>query len=177
MTQEELFGKNDFDVYEKKLASGYNKNDKMVISTGKSLINVEEFYQDESGNSQWLLTTKVPMRDNNGHISGLVGITRDITERKNFEEALRTSERKYAEITKNIPGIVCQFFMKNDKAFLFTYLSEETENIYKLIPEQLMKMKDGIFYRVYPEDRDPLLDSLNKSGGDLSDLEHEYRVN
>ncbi|MCK5135699.1 MAG: PAS domain S-box protein [Bacteroidales bacterium] len=101
--QEEALGKNDFDVYEAELASEHNNNDKKVISTGKSLINIEEFYQNRKRDPQWLLTTKVPMRDNSGNITGLVGISRDITARKQAENSLFQSEEKFKILFESSP--------------------------------------------------------------------------
>ena len=49
---------------------------------------------DRDGNQRWLLTTKMPLRDLQGTITGIVGINRDITEHRRAEEALRESENR-----------------------------------------------------------------------------------
>jgi PAS domain S-box-containing protein len=84
----EMAGKTDFDFYPKELANKYFWNEQDIISTGKPLINIEEQSLDEKGEIIYLSTTKIPLKDNKGNITGLVGIGRDITSRKKAEEQL-----------------------------------------------------------------------------------------
>ena len=87
-TIEDVLGKSDFDTYPPELAARYWADDKSVIDTGVPIINQEEPGLDPQGNPRWMLTTKVPLRDVNEQITGLIGIGRDITERKQAEETL-----------------------------------------------------------------------------------------
>ena len=82
---EDVLGKTDFDTYPAELADGFWVDDKVVLS-GKPIINREEPGRDSQGNPIWTLTTKVPLRDDKGQVVGLVGVGRDITERKRGEE-------------------------------------------------------------------------------------------
>jgi PAS domain S-box-containing protein len=88
----EVIGKNDFDFFPKELAEGFYTDDQKVIQSGQPIIDREEYVIDENGKKRWLLTTKIPLKDESNQITGLVGIGRDITDRKNAEE-----ERKKAE--------------------------------------------------------------------------------
>ncbi len=86
-TPDELVGKTDFDFYPQELAAQYRADEQEVIRSGQPLINREEPHIDLStGDRRWLSTTKVPLRDSEGKIVGLVGIGRDITEQKRAEE-------------------------------------------------------------------------------------------
>src|SRR5262249_13912689 len=67
----------------------FRADDQVVMQSGQTLVDREEPGVDSLGNPMWLLTTKAPLRDANGAITGVVGITRDITARKQVEEALR----------------------------------------------------------------------------------------
>src|SRR5262249_52715867 len=88
-TPAELTGKTDFDFYPHDLAARYRADEDAVIMRGEALVNKEEPTIDAAGNKKWLLTTKVPIRDNSGQLIGLVGIGRDITDRKQFEQTLQ----------------------------------------------------------------------------------------
>lgn len=91
---EELLGKTDFDFYPKELATQYYSDEQELMRSGQPLINREEPGRDPAGNARHLLTTKVPLRDRLGKVVGLVGVGRDITERKRAEEAVRSSEQR-----------------------------------------------------------------------------------
>ena len=92
-TEAEAVGKSDFDLFPKDVAEKFWADDQKVIQ-GRPVINREESFVDEDGRKRWLLTSKLPMRDPNGKIVGLVGIGHDITNRKRVEQALaeRTEE-------------------------------------------------------------------------------------
>lgn len=89
---EEILGKTDFDFFPKELAQVYFSDEKEIFETGKSLIGKEEPTLDINKNQRWLSTTKVPLKDAHGKITSIVGISRDITERKKFETALQKSK-------------------------------------------------------------------------------------
>jgi len=87
-TQEEVLGKTDFDIFPRELAEQYYADEQMLIRTGQPLIDREEKTISKTGKRQWLSTTKVPMRNPEGEIIGLAGMSRDITARKEAEAAL-----------------------------------------------------------------------------------------
>ncbi len=88
-TQEELFGKTDFDMFPPDLAAQFYANEQTVIRSGELLVNQEEPFIDTAGHQRWLSTTKVPLRDSHDEIMGLVGMSRDITAHKQAEEELK----------------------------------------------------------------------------------------
>lgn len=87
-TETEILGKTDWDLFPKELAEKYYKDDMTVIREGQPVINREEQLVDYKGNIRWIMTSKLPLRDENGQIIGLVGINLDITERKRNEEVI-----------------------------------------------------------------------------------------
>ncbi len=91
----ELVGRRDDDYVAKSLADKYRADDLQIMECGRSRTSIEEQNQDAKGAVKWVLTTKVPLVGLDGKVSGLVGISRDITTRKRTEEALQESEKKY----------------------------------------------------------------------------------
>lgn len=92
---EEVIGKTDFDVYPKEIADKYFQDDRKVIEEGMAVINREEILPGYP--ERWILTTKVPLKDNDGNITGLVGIGHDITYRKKMLEELEAAKVKAEE--------------------------------------------------------------------------------
>jgi PAS domain S-box-containing protein len=85
-TMEDVMGKTDLDTYPPDLAEEFWQLDQAIIDSGQALINYEEPGLDAEGHRVSILTTKIPLRDREGKVVGLVGIGRDITERKQVEE-------------------------------------------------------------------------------------------
>ena len=93
---EELLGKTDFDFYPRELAESYFQDEQNVIRTKQALFNKEEECVDAAGNKSWLLTTKVPLYDKNGQVTGIAGVGRDITKRREAEREMQRA-REAAE--------------------------------------------------------------------------------
>lgn len=84
-------GLTDFDLHPEHIARGFFNTEQEIIRTGRPRLDVEEFIRDTSGNFKWLLTSRLPVRNDDGEVIGLVGIARDITERKR-EESLHLGQ-------------------------------------------------------------------------------------
>jgi PAS domain S-box-containing protein/putative nucleotidyltransferase with HDIG domain len=84
-TMEDVIGKTDFDTYPPELAKDFWALDKQVIDSGESILDREEPGLDSHGNRILVLSSKVPLRNSQGEIIGLVRIGQDITERKQAE--------------------------------------------------------------------------------------------
>ncbi len=85
----ETLGKTDFDYYPKAIAEAFHRDDMLVIESGTPIINkVDQHDLREDGTPVWFNTTKTPLRDADGQVVGLVGISRDITEAKHLADRL-----------------------------------------------------------------------------------------
>ena len=72
-TEEEVLGKTDLDIFKNSIGQRGFTEDKNVIETGEAVLNREEDFQDKNGIKRWLFTSKIPLSDENGKITGLVG--------------------------------------------------------------------------------------------------------
>lgn len=91
---EALIGKTDFDFYPQEVAAQYYAAEQALIQSGQAINNQEEIIVNRADSTGWMSTTKVPWYDNQGQIVGLVGVGRDITERKRSQEELQRRNRE-----------------------------------------------------------------------------------
>jgi PAS domain S-box-containing protein len=102
----QIVGKTDFDFFPNGLAGQFLAEEQALLSHNQPCVNREAAITDYAGNTKWMLTTKVPLHDRSGNITGLLGINRDITERKKAEDSiLRMNselERRVAERTSEL---------------------------------------------------------------------------
>lgn len=88
ISPDELLGKSDLDLSPYEIAQKFYADEQRVMETGEALINHEELNINNAGVERWFTTTKIPLRDAQGKITGLVGVSHDITEQRRSEEAL-----------------------------------------------------------------------------------------
>jgi two-component system sensor histidine kinase/response regulator len=93
----EVLGRNDFEFFEPAVAANFYADDQAVIQSGQPIINREESFTDAQGQPRWLLTSKLPLRDADGQVIGLVGVGHDITERKKSDLLLEQNAAALAE--------------------------------------------------------------------------------
>ena len=85
----ELIGQDDTQMAWAKQAEIYQRDDRQVIASGQARLGYEEPQTTPGGGLMWLRTSKVPLRNRNGEIVGVLGIYDDVTERKLLESQLR----------------------------------------------------------------------------------------
>jgi two-component system, NtrC family, sensor kinase len=120
----QVLGKNDFDLFPKELADGFYADDMKVVQTGLPVLEREEYVINLDGKKKWLLTTKLPLRNERGEIIGLVGIGRDVTSSKLTEQTLRESEKRLSEIIQAFP--VPTFMVDKDRKVISWNRAMET---------------------------------------------------
>ena len=113
-------------------AEQYYHDDLQVVGSGMPKLGIVELYQMASGEKRWVQTDKVPYRDPQGNVIGVLVFAQDITERKQAEAALQESERQYRLLMEEASdGIVVldldgYFRMANSKICrMFGYTREE----------------------------------------------------
>jgi len=159
---EGMLGKTDFDFFPKELAQAFYEDDQKVIRTGQGIVNQEEAALDSQGNAKWTLTSKVPLRDKDGRVVGIMGVGRDITERRLAEKELRESQEKFSKAFYSSPETMIistlpqgRLVEVNDAALrLWEY--ERSEVIGKTANEL------GVW--VHPEERAAIVQRVTQNG-------------
>lgn len=93
-TVEEVEGQSTYDLYPEE-AEKYHQDDLAVIASGQPRLGIVELYEIAPGHKRWVQTDKVPYRDAQGNVIGVLVFAQDITERREAEAALQESERQY----------------------------------------------------------------------------------
>lgn len=110
---EEVIGKTDFDLFSEEHARQAFKDEQNIIKTGKPMINIEEKETWAGKEDRWVSTTKVPVYNKKGSIIGIFGITRDITDRKKYEDKI-----KYMSFHDYLTGLYNRAFFEEELARL-----------------------------------------------------------
>ena len=100
----EIVGKTDYDFVDRELANSFRANDRKAMEAGKPTINEEWVSYADDGHHAYLETIKTPMYDSNGILLGVLGIGRDITDRKNAEESLKKQKDEFETIFNLVPA-------------------------------------------------------------------------
>ncbi|WP_288067574.1 PAS domain S-box protein [Methanolobus sp.] len=180
VSKEEIIGKTDYDFHAKELADFFRERDMKVIEAGRPLINEEMVTRVADGYTEYLETIKTPMYDSNGNIIGVLGVGRNITERKNAEAALKEKtnelqksyERFQVAVDGSQDGIWDWDLYTNEIYFspkwkaMIGYEDHEISNDF------------SIFIRmIHPDDKQKLMNHLGKYLKDeISDYNLEFRI-
>ena len=103
---EQAVGKTDVDFFTEEHARPAYADEREVMRTGQPLVGKEEKETWPDGQETWVSTTKVPLRDKEGHIIGTFGISRDITRHKQAEEEMARLRSFMQNIIDSMPSIL-----------------------------------------------------------------------
>lgn len=118
INESEVLGKSDIELYPGAIGvRGHNDN--VDVITGKNEIyNREEDFPDKNGALRWLLTSKIPLIDQDNQTTGLVGIGVDITEQKNLQKKISESEIFYRTLINISPNGVIITDLEGNVSFV-----------------------------------------------------------
>lgn len=144
------------------------------VDPHRTITLVLEFYHKD-GSTRWMETTVSGVRNNQGALTAIHGVSRDITENKKAQDALRQSEERLRGIAQNLPGIIFQFYAKDSGEYGMSYANERVL--------EFLGMKTGLddlfpsfLAHVHEEDRERLLTSIKTATGAGTPWNFEGRV-
>ncbi len=156
----EAVGKTDFDFFGKEHALQARADEQTLLRSGEPLVDQEEKETRPDGQVSWVSSTKMPLRDQAGQIIGTFGLSRDITERKQAEVALRESEKKYRSVIDNIQDV----FYRSDKQGNLIMSSPSGAELfgYDTVDEMIGRSLDSMW--LDSKERQPLLAQIRVTG-------------
>ncbi|QSZ67949.1 PAS domain S-box protein [Methanofollis aquaemaris] len=145
MPKEEIVGKRNDNIFPPAFAAQCNQTDTRVLEE-RTLIRSLESVESEDGSIFYFDTTKIPVLDENGEVLYFVGVSRDITEQKKAEGALRYSEAKYRML----------FEAASDAIFIFDLEGRFLE-VNRVACERLGYLRDELLTMTRTEISSPVL--------------------
>ncbi|MHC1751906.1 PocR ligand-binding domain-containing protein [Humidesulfovibrio sp.] len=156
---DEVVGKTDFDLpWKPEQSRAYRADDRQVVSGGAPKSRYAEPLMKADGRLRWLETSKMPMHDESGQVSGVMGIFEDITERREAEEAMK-SERQFSNaVIDSVPGLL---YLYDDQGKLVRW-NKRHEEITGYSAEELAGMHLLDWYRHAPETQERIAKAIER---------------
>jgi PAS domain S-box-containing protein len=108
---DEAIGKSDHDFFEEDNVAQWHQEENIIMNHGGS-IQQENFDVLKDGRKRWNTTDKVPIKDDEGNVLGIFGMSKDITERRKIEESLAHERDLFNILMENITDAI---YFKNNK--------------------------------------------------------------
>ena len=167
-----LVGKTDFDFFDESHARPAYEDEQKILRTGQAMVDKGEREEWKDGRVTWAASTKLPWLDGAGKIIGIIGISRDITERKRAEEALRGSETMLQEAQR----IASTGSYSHDIASGHWSSSPVLDDLFG-IDVSYERSVAGWAALVHPDDRAMMVDHFEKEVlGQQRPFNKEYRI-
>jgi len=152
---EELIGKKPFDFMLSDDAERARAAFNGAILKKQPIRDIEIRRLSKDGQVIWILTSGIPIIDENGEVRGFRGVARDVTERKRTEQALKESEKRFRDISYSM----ADFIWEIDQDGIYTYCSENVKGVTGDSPEELMGKKP--FDLMPPDDAERAREAFN----------------
>ncbi|MDH5525750.1 MAG: PAS domain S-box protein [Nitrospirota bacterium] len=173
--QEEIIGRQDFELGWKDRAEEYRRDDRQVIESGIPKLNYEEGLTTPNGEQRWLRTSKVPLRGADGSVVGVMGCYEDITERHEAERLIQESEERFRMLAEHIDQAF--WFVEVGDPLRVLYLSPAFERTWGVTAQEIYDRPDTWMAHVHPDDREALTWAFGTLVSGARDrYELDYRV-
>ncbi len=171
---EQLLGKTDYDINPRELAEKYRRDDQRVIETGGVFEDIEEHLSVEAKSRCYVHTLKTAVRDASGKVTGMQGISWDVTGRRAAEEELRKSRERFELAVQGSQDGLWDWDLTTDEV----YYSPRYKAMLGYEDHEFPNRSEEWAKRVHPEDIDRVRSELRahfKGKESLSWLEFRFR--
>ncbi|MFA4861398.1 PAS domain S-box protein [Methanoregula sp.] len=165
----DLVGKTDYDHSSAGIAEHFRADDREVMESGRPKINFEEPQIRPDGSTSWLRTSKVPLRNRDGEIIGVLGTYEDISASRQAHEALFESEERYRDLADSLPQMV----FEADLDLKITYANRHALSVLGLTDEDI-RQGTNVLSHIDPAKHADVRDSMLKILHGISFEPKEY---
>jgi PAS domain S-box-containing protein len=137
-SEAEIVGKTDYDFVDRELADSFLMHDRNAMEAGKPTSNEESVTFVDDGHRAFLETIKTPMYDNLGKLIGVLGIGRDITERKHAEEKLHKSDEQLTSIYNTVGDVIFLLAVEEEEKYRFISVNQSFYKITGISREEVI---------------------------------------
>ena len=123
-SEQEIFGKIDYDLMNSKLADLFREHDKKVMLKGSLSINKEWIIFANDGHRELLEISRLPMYDDTGELIGVLGIGRNVTAHKESEQALKEREERFSFAMRGANDGLWDWNLETRRSLLFPTLEK-----------------------------------------------------
>lgn len=99
--EEQIIGKNDFDLFPARLAENFRRDDEEILRTGQPKLNIVELFFTDQGLPDWFVTNKLPLHDAKGRVIGLMGTVQSYEGKKQLLQPYLQIDRALAYIREH----------------------------------------------------------------------------
>ncbi|MDB9375391.1 PAS domain S-box protein [Nodularia sphaerocarpa] len=135
----------------------------------------ENAFLRANGQTEWVKSEIHPWYEDSGEVGGIIMFTEVITPRKQAETALANSERRFRDITANLPGAIFQFTNRNG-VWVVDYISDFIWELAGITAAEMMQDLNNFFARIHPEHFDSLVASVEDAVKNSTPWHYEGRL-
>ena len=171
VSEQDLLGKSVFTLIHPLDRSEYEQFHQRVCAGESGTLNFRCI--DMQGNERYLEAHSVPFRNDQGTIIGALSITRNVTARKQAEDALRASEERFRLIAETVEEV---FWSSDPSIETLSYVSPAYERIWGRTCASLYEQPSSFLDAIHPDDRAGVIGNLSALQRDNLPFGEEYRV-
>jgi two-component system sensor histidine kinase UhpB len=170
--EKETLGKTVLDYFDRDVAEKYIQHDRQVMEKGQAIHNLEEAILTHGNKKRWLLTTKVPLKDENNKVFGIVGVSRDITAQKEIAESLRISNERFNMVSKATNDAIWDWDLVTNEILW----NKAIKHLFGYKDPEIGKTADWWYEKIHPEDRERVVSKIHHHiDSGIEKWQDEYR--
>jgi diguanylate cyclase (GGDEF)-like protein/PAS domain S-box-containing protein len=114
---EQMLSKTEFDLLDTERADRLLSAEKAVLAGGPPIVDSEELFVDPEGRKSWYLTSKVALRDRDGRVIGISGVTRDVTVRRRLRDEAEEARNRLDFVLAGVSDGIAMFDRDGNLAY------------------------------------------------------------